>query len=147
MFNDPVFANHKRGAVGEPVSSVQNAVFFADLPLKITEQRKGDANLFSESMIGGNAIDADSENLGTGIFEFGDIRLIRLQLLRSARSESKNIESEHHVLFAQKLAERNRLTVLVWQGEVRSPVAHVQCRGGGGKRERKQHPQSSDHYR
>ena len=97
MANDSVLVDHERGPIRESVPCVQNSVFFADRSLKIAKQGKRDADLFGESVIGRNTVNADSEYLGACLLEFGLIRLIRLQLLCSARGEGKNVECQDNV--------------------------------------------------
>ena len=60
--------------------------------------------LFGEFSIGGNAIDAEAENLGIGGFEFCDIRLIRFQLFRSTTGEREHIDREYDVFLALEIA-------------------------------------------
>jgi hypothetical protein len=103
VLNYPVFADDEGRAIRKSMLLVQNSVLFADLPLKVAEQRESHSNLLGKCTVCGYAIDADSEHLRAGLLEFGDISLIRLQLLRSAGSEGQNVKGEHNVLLAQKL--------------------------------------------
>jgi len=52
----------------------------------------------------GSAVHADAENLCFRVGEFGDISLIRLNLLRSATGEGQHIKGQHDVLLAFELA-------------------------------------------
>lgn len=67
--------------------------------------------LFGKLPIGGNAINANSENLSISSFEFGDISLIRLKFLRSTTGECQHIEGKHDILLPLKVAERVGLAV------------------------------------
>ena len=78
MLDDAVLVYYERGAAPEASLFVEDAVVFNDFSFEIAEQRKGDPDLFGESCIGGGTVNANTENLRAGGFEFGDIRLIRL---------------------------------------------------------------------
>ena len=59
----------------------------------------------------GHAVHTDAENLCFRVGEFGDISLIRLDLLRSAAGEGQHVEGQHDVLLAFELAQRICLAV------------------------------------
>ena len=90
--DDAFLVHHKCGAVGEPVLTVQDPVFLGDISLKIAEEGISDAQLLGVFLVGETTVDADAENLGVGLLEFGDISLIRLELLRSTPRERQNVE-------------------------------------------------------
>ena len=113
VLDDTFFIHHERRAVGETVLLVQDAVFHGNFALEIAQQREVHADLFREGLIGGGTVHADAEDLRVGLLEFGDISLIRLQLLRSTAGERQNVERQHDVLLAQKVAKLDDLAVLV----------------------------------
>ena len=77
MLDDSVFIDHKGCPVSVTALFVKDPVIFHDCSFEVAKQREGYTVLFGEFSIGGNAIDAEAENLGIGGFEFCDIRLIR----------------------------------------------------------------------
>ena len=132
VLNPALFIQHERGPAGPAALFVENAVLLRDLPLEIAEQGEGQSQVVAEALVGGEAIHADSNDLALSGFEFGDINLIRLELLRSPAGEGKDVKRQHHVLLAPKVAELHGLAGLVGQGEVRGKVAYFQA--GGGRR-------------
>jgi len=58
----------------------------------------------------------------------GDITLIRLQLLHSARSVGQDVECEDDVLRSPEFAQPDFFAVLIGQREVRGKVAHFERR-------------------
>ena len=105
MLNDPVFVDHEGGAIPKALLFVEDAIVLHDGAFEIAEKREGNAILFAEFAVGGNAVYADAENLCVGRFEFGDISLIRLHFLRSTTGESQNVEGKHYVLLALEVTE------------------------------------------
>jgi hypothetical protein len=61
------------------------------------------------------------------LLEFGDISLIRHQLLPSGGSEGLDVEGQHHALLPQEVMQPNLGAALVNQGEVRRGVADLRC--------------------
>jgi len=122
VLNDSIFIDHERGAIAEALLFIEDAVIFHHGAFEIAEQWKGDAVLGPEFFIGGNAVDAESENLRVGSFEFGDISLIRLHFLRSTTGKSKHIKGEHDVLLAFEVAQ------------LESQAPAVRAHGSAGKR-------------
>lgn len=64
MLDDPLLIDDERGAVGESFR-VEDAVFHADLTLKVAQQRVRHPNLFRESFVGKLAVNTDSDDLGS----------------------------------------------------------------------------------
>src|SRR5207302_2102620 len=127
------------GAIAIATLFVEDAVIFHDGAFEIAEQREGYAVLFGEFLVGGNAVYAETKNLGIGRFEFGDISLIRLHFLRSTTGESQNIKRQHHVLLPLKVTELKTHAPAVGayrrarQGEVRRRLAYFQVRMRRGR--------------
>jgi hypothetical protein len=82
--------------------------------------------------------------LRAGGFEFGDISLIRLELLRSTGSRGPQVESQNHALLPAKVSEPDGPVVLVREREIRGPVANFQI---GARRERQQEKRSQKNCR
>jgi hypothetical protein len=120
--------HYEGGAIGKPALFIEDAILGGDGPLEIAEDREGHADLLGEFAVGGLAVNADAQNLGIGLFEFGDISLIRLELLRSASRESQNIERQDHVLLAPKIAQLDDPAFLVGKREFRSLVPNLEGR-------------------
>ena len=78
MANDTVFIYDERGPRAVSTFFIEDAVSFHHLALEIAEQRKCYPNILSEALVSREAINADSQDLCAGGFEFGDISLIRL---------------------------------------------------------------------
>ena len=78
MANDSVFIYDERGPRAVSTFFIEDAVSFHHLALEIAEQRKCYSNILSEALVSREAINADSQDLCAGGFEFGDISLIRL---------------------------------------------------------------------
>ena len=78
MTNDPFLVHYKGSARCEALGFIVDAVGLRYCALEIAEEREGDADLFGEGAIGGEAVNTDAQNLRLGRVEFGDIRLIRL---------------------------------------------------------------------
>lgn len=76
--DDALFVDHKSSPIGKPVLGVQDSVLFGNRPVEVAEQRECDADLFGERPVGRRTVHADSQHLSIGLFEFGEIRLIRL---------------------------------------------------------------------
>ena len=77
VLNYPLFIDHEGGAITEALLFIKHAVVLHDGAFEIAEQRKRNSELFSEFLVGGNAVYAESKNLSVGSIEFSDISLIR----------------------------------------------------------------------
>lgn len=126
MSDDAFLVDDEGCASGEAHLFAQYSVGFRYLTFEVAQQREGDADVFGESLVGGKAIDADSEYLSFRSFEFGDIRLIRLQLLRSASGEGQHIKCQHDIFLALEIRELHLRAILIDEREVRSRIAHLE---------------------
>jgi hypothetical protein len=122
------FIDYERNAVGKKVSETENSVSLGHLLLGVTQQRKSRACRLGEFAIHFLTVEADPQHLGARGFELGDFILKRLDLLRSARRRSTNVESQHHSFLAAKIPELDGLAVLVGQGKVRGAISDLQRR-------------------
>lgn len=103
MTYDSIFINGEGGARPVPALFVKDAVIFHHLALEITEQGKSHSYVFLEAFVRRVAVNTDSQNLRVALFEFGNIRLIRLEFLRSTAREGEHVEGQHHILLAAKV--------------------------------------------
>ena len=92
VLNDPLFVDDERCSIAEALFFIKDSVVLHHSSLEITEQWKRYTNVLCKAAVGGNAVDADAENLRLCSFEFGDISLIRLKFFRSTTSEGQHIE-------------------------------------------------------
>ena len=76
MLHDSVFVQQERGADREAPGGVQDAILYADFPLEIAQQRKGDAEVLGKAFVAGRGIDADADDLSVVGFVMCDISLI-----------------------------------------------------------------------
>jgi hypothetical protein len=109
--DDAFFIDQEGGAISKALLFVEDTIVFHDSAFEIAEYRKSDPNLFCELAVGGNAVYTHAENLRLVCFEFGDISLIRLQLLRSTTGEREHINREYHIFLTFEIAQLVGLTV------------------------------------
>ena len=126
VLNDSFFIDHEGSAISETLLFVEDAIVFDDSAFEITEYRESNSNLFCEFAVGGNAVDTHAENLGVGGIEFGDISLIRLQLLRSTTGERQYINRQYDVLLSFEIAELVNLSIGGAQRKIRGLVTNLQ---------------------
>ena len=126
MSNDAFFIDQKGGAIAEALLLIEDAVVFDDGAFEIAEDRESYSKLLCEFTVGRNTVNTHSENLCLVAFKFGDISLIRLQLLRSTTGERQNVNSKYDVLLAFEVAKLVRLSVGGTELEVRGLVADLQ---------------------
>ena len=124
--DDAFFIDQKGGAIAEALLLIEDAVVFDDGAFEIAEDRESYSKLLCEFTVGRNTVNTHSENLCLVAFKFGDISLIRLQLLRSTTGERQNVNSKYDVLLAFEVAKLVRLSVGGAQREVRGRVTHLQ---------------------
>ena len=104
VLNDTVLIDYKRSTIPKALRFIENAVVPDYRSFEIAQQGKRDADVLREAFVGGNTIYTDAENLRFHSLEFGDISLIRLQLLRSTTCKGQNVKSKHYVLLAFEIA-------------------------------------------
>ena len=137
VLNHAFLVHDEGGAIGKPVLFIENTVLGGHGPFEIAEDGKGDADLFGEFPVGGLTVNADAQNLGIGFFEFGDISLIRLELLRSASREGQDVKRQDDVLLSPKVAQLDDPALLVGKSEFRSLVPNLEgsCLHQGRRRQ------------
>src|ERR1035437_9167269 len=123
--DDSFFIDHKGDAVGEQAGKAQDAVGFGDYFIGIAKQGKAGAGFFGELAVSLLSVKTDAQNLRAGGLEFGDIRLISLDLASSTRSGGARVKRQDHGFFAVEIRKLHELAVLVGQREIRSAVAHL----------------------
>jgi hypothetical protein len=109
--DDAIFIDQEGGAISKALLLVEDTIILHYGAFEIAEDRERDSDLFGEFAVGGNAVYTHSENLSIVCFEFGDISLIRLQLLRSTTCESEHINREYNILLASEIAQLVGLSV------------------------------------
>ncbi len=132
--DDALFIDRKRSACAVTAFLVENAVISDHLAFEIAQQRKRHLNVFGETFVGCVAFRTDPQNLRAAFLEFGNIRLIRLQFLRSATGEGEHVKGEHDVLLTSKIAELDRLPRSIGERKIRCLVADFQISPGRGGR-------------
>ncbi len=126
--DDAFFIDQEGGAISKALFLVKDAIVFNDSAFEIAEDGKCNSELFCEFAVGGDAVDTHSEDLSLVGFEFGDISLIRLQLLRSTTGEGEHIDRQHDIFLTFEIAQFVLLSVSGAQREVRSFVSDLQVR-------------------
>ncbi len=111
--DNPFLVDYEGHPVREPMMLVEYPVLFGDGPLEVAQQREGQAFLLGEDAVGSETVNTDAEDLRPRLLEFGDISLIRLELLRSTPRESQHVERQDDVLLAQEVAQLHWLAALV----------------------------------
>ena len=113
MADDSVFIDHERDAVGEQAGETQNAVGFGDDLIGVAKQGKAGAGFFGELAVPFLGIKTDAQNLCAGGLEFGDIRLISLDLASSTWSGGTRVKCQDDGFLAVEVSEFDKLAVLV----------------------------------
>ena len=126
VLNDSVFIDHKSCAISEALFFVEDAIVFDHSAFEITEYREGNSDLFCEFAVGGNTVNTHAEDLRVGGFEFGDISLIRLQLLRSTPGEGQYVNRKYDVFLTFEIAQLVSLSIGGTQRKLRSLVTDFQ---------------------
>ena len=126
VLDDAFFIDQEGGAISKALLFVEDAVLFYHGSFEIAEEWKCDADVLSKTAVGGNTVDADSENLSVSSFELGDISLIRLQFLRSTTRKREHIKRQHHIFLSLEIAQFHFLTRSAWKCEVRRRITNLQ---------------------
>ena len=126
--DDSVLVDYESNAIGKQAGKAQDAVSFGDNFISVAKQRKAGASFFGKLAVPLLSVKTDAQNLRASGLEFGDIRLISLDLASSTRSRGARIKRQDHGFLAMEIREFHDLAVLVGQREVRSAVAHLEVR-------------------
>ena len=126
MPDDAFFIDQEGGAISEALFLVVNAVILNDGAFEIAENWECNSELFCEFAVGGNAVDTHSEDLSLVGFEFGDISLIRLQLLRSTAGKGEHVDRQYDIFLTFEIAQLVLLSVRGAKREVRSFISDLQ---------------------
>ena len=140
MLDDAVAVDNESGAVGQPHDRDQNAVVPRDGLLLVAQEGKLQAQLLRKGFVLGPVVDADPDDLGARLLEFGDISLIRRKLLGSTWGEGLDVKRQHDRLLAAKVAELHGRAALVRQDKVGRAVTNLEWSGAPGR----QHPPQDD---
>ena len=126
--DDAVFIDHEGDAVGKEAGEAEDTVGLCDNLVSVAQQGKAGAGIVGKLAVSLLGIKADAQNLRAGGLEFGDIRLISLDLAGSTRSGGAGIESQDDGFLAVEVGKLDGFAVLIRQREVRSAVANLQLR-------------------
>src|ERR1017187_3936759 len=107
------------------VFRVVDAVLLGRVAAPIAKQREGDANFFRPRLVREGRIHAHTQHLGIGSFQLGEVLLESLHLLGSTTGEGEDVERQGDVLLPFEIMQRNLVSALVLQGEIRRHVAHL----------------------
>lgn len=121
------FVDNKGRAAGQSNQRNQHTVIARDRFGLITQNGKFHAKVMGEGFVLLPAIHADANHLGSRLLEFGDIRLIRLQLYGSARCESLDVKSQHHAFPAPKITELDQRTFLISERKIGRAITDFEC--------------------
>lgn len=101
----------------------ERAIELRDGFLCIAEEWKRHAQFPGKALIRRRTVDADAEDLRLGLREEGETILVRLDFVRSGGSVGKNVERQDDILLAEKIAELDRVAILVGKFEIGGCVA------------------------
>src|SRR5258705_6447306 len=93
--NLSIFADQEIDPAGGFVLVVVDAILARDVSSPVTQQREGDADRIGKGFVGERAVHAYTQDLGVGGFQFFQILLEGLHLLRSTARKGKNIKRQH----------------------------------------------------
>lgn len=136
--NDARFVDDKGGPASHPSLFVQYSVQPAQRFRKIAQHGEFNSHFFCKFLLGGPSIHTYRQNFRIFCFKVVDIRLISLQLGRSATGKGKNVEGKRHVLLTGEIGKTHGIPVLILQFEVGGLVAHLQESGLGPSQRGKQ---------
>src|ERR1700758_343690 len=124
--NDALAVDYKSHALGDANQRVQDTVLLRHRFAFVAQHWELQSQLGGEGFVARSRIHADPDHLRAGLLEFGDISLIRQQLLSSAGRKGADVEGEDDGPLAAKIAELYQPPVLVAESEVGRLLAHVQ---------------------
>ena len=136
VLDQPMLVDHKGGSVGKQAGEVEDTVSLCRCLLGVAEDGEGCANLPRELPVAFWPVDADPQDLRTGLLKPGDISLIRLEFFRSTRRARPYVEGQYYGLLTAEVTEPYCFPILVRQREVRRPVTNLQL---GLRIKREQH--------
>jgi len=126
--NDAVPIDDEGNAIGKEAGEAEHSVRLGHFLFRVTEQREGSAGFLGKFAVPLLAVEADPQHLRARRFEFGDITLIRLDLLRSTGCGGANVKRQDDGFLAAEVREFDDSAVLIRQRKVRGAVANLQCR-------------------
>jgi len=145
VLNHPILIDHEGSSVGKQAGEIEDAVTLGGCLIGVAENGEGCANLARELPVAFRPVDADSQDLRTGLLKSGDISLIRLEFFRSTRRARPYVKGQEYGLLTAEVTEPYCFPILVLQREVRRPVSNLQL---GLRIKREQHastPHCNDH--
>ena len=85
VLDHPILVDHEGGSVGKQAGEIEDTVSLCRCFLGVAEDGEGCANRPCELPVAFRPVDADPQDLCTGLLKLGDISLIRLEFFRSTR--------------------------------------------------------------
>ncbi len=85
----------------------------AHIFLSVTEEWKVDSDFLRKAFIRRFVVHADAQDLRVRLLELGETSLVRLEFLGSGRRVRQDVERQHHVPLAPKVAQPYLVSVLV----------------------------------
>ena len=85
VLDHPILVDHECGSVGKQAGEIEDTVSLCRCLLGVAEDGEGCANRSREHPVAFRPVDADPQDLCTGLLKLGDISLIRLEFFRSTR--------------------------------------------------------------
>jgi len=124
--DDSFLIDQEGGAIPKALLLIKHTIVLYSSAFEVAEYWEGNAELFGEFAVSGDAINTHTENLGFGVFEFSDISLIRFKFLRSTTCECQHVNGQHDVFLAFEIAKLVGLPVSRTEVEFGSGVTDFQ---------------------
>jgi hypothetical protein len=126
LAHDAVAVDHERAARRDGAIFDIRAVGAAGRVLgPVAEQRELEFHLVGEGGRSVWCIDADAQNLGTGLRDLVLDLAEAIKFVRSATAEGEGIEGEDHGLLAAEALQAHLIAAPIWKGKIRRLVADL----------------------
>ena len=113
VLDHSIFFDDKRDSVSKQAAEIQDAVRLCCCLFGVAEDGKGRANLPCELPVAFRPVDADPQDLRTGLLEPGDISLIRLEFFGSTRRARPYVKGQDNGLPTGEVTEPYCFPILV----------------------------------
>jgi len=145
VLDQPMLVDHEGGSIGKQAGEIEDAVSLCGCLIGVAEDGEGCADFPGELPVAFRPVDADPQDLCTGLLKLGDISLIRLEFFRSTRRARPYVKGQDDGLLTAEVTEPYCFPILVLKREVRRAVSNLQL---GLRIKREQHasyPHCNDH--
>lgn len=129
MANHSLLVQNKSHALRD-AKKTERAIELRNRFLCVAEERKRHTQFLGKALVGRRIVDADPNDLRLGLREEGETILVRLDFVRSGGRVGKNVERQDDILLAEKIAELDRVAILVRKLELRRGLADLEWRHG-----------------